>query len=285
MGSGYQATDRAVIDYQLYDLPSVHRELRGPKPLDAGHREYLACAGAAQTFGRFVPTPYPALVGETLGVPVFNLGFAGAGPTYFLKHRQLIDFMNGAKACVIQVTSGRSVSNSLLEINGKGGKATFRDEPGKRMLAQEAYQRLLRAYDLQRVREVVEETQRNWVEQMTALLQAITCPTTLLWFSTRSPDYEICYDSVAGLFGEFPQLVTTTMVNTVALHADQYVEVKTNRGLPQPLFNLKTGEPEVVFPKDRFPDRPDRLRSMNNYYPSPEMHVDAATALTSALRS
>ena len=54
-------------------------------------------------------------------------------------------------------------------------------------------------------------------------------------------------------------------------------------GLPQPLFDRKTGEPVVLWGEDMFPHV--KLRSHNHYYPSPEMHVAAAEALAGPVAS
>ncbi len=286
MGIGYQETDRAVIDYELYDLADVHSNLRGPDPSRWNGNEFIVCAGAAQTFGRFAPRPFPTQLAETLRAPVYNLGFAGGGPFYFLKNQRLLEFMNRAGTCVLQVMSGRSVSNSVFEVTGMGGTVVSRGRRGveRPRLAQDAYRSLLQECDESRVREIVAETRQNWVNEMIELLDKISCPTVLLWFSTRSPEYETSYRDVGRLFGQFPQLVNSEMMAQVARHADRYVQAITDRGLPHLLRNKTTGQPETVFSKERFPNRPDDLRDKNNYYPSQEMHDDAAKALASVLR-
>ena len=123
------------------------------------------------------------------------------------------------------------------------------------------------------------------MQEMICLLERIDCPTVLLWFSTRSPAYETSYVEVGGLFGQFPQLVNSEMMEQVALHAGRSVEAITNQGLPHPLVNKDTGRAETVFPKERFPNRPDNLRTVNNYYPSQEMHDYAAAVLASVLQA
>src|SRR5207245_1765849 len=107
----------------------------------------------------------------------------------------------------------------------------------------------------------------------------------LFWFSKRHPDYVEDSRSVGSLFGEFPQLVDSQMLAQVRSLCDHYVERITCRGSPQPLVSRFTGEPVTV---DLAMDRTDFAGSSwthNRYYPSPEMHVDAAEALHSLCAS
>jgi hypothetical protein len=71
------------------------------------------------------------------------------------------------------------------------------------------------------------------------------------------------------------------MVQEIKPLADDYVECISARGLPQPLVSRFTGEPaSVVHRADLGAGKQD----FNTYYPSPEMHVDAADALIEACR-
>ena len=78
MAAEYQDTDWRIADYQTFCLdPSILDAgsgkplyLRGPRPSSLMPGTYFACIGAAQTFGRFCPKPYPTLLQERLGLPV-----------------------------------------------------------------------------------------------------------------------------------------------------------------------------------------------------------------------
>src|SRR5690606_3193801 len=99
---------------------------------------------------------------------------------------------------------------------------------------------------------------------------AVARPSILLWFSKRTPQHRPRFHSLQAMFGEFPQLVDAAMVRAIAAHTGHYVECVTSRGSPQPLAvpvrpaDAGTGEPEQV------------LWTHNAYYPSPQMHEDAA---------
>jgi hypothetical protein len=106
------------------------------------------------------------------------------------------------------------------------------------------------------------------------LLSCIKVPKILLWLASRPPRYAQGWDSLAKLFGEFPQLVNAEMVAEVRSYCEHYVECVTKRGIPQPLIDRFTGAPTTV--SDPWSSTP---WVKNWYYPSPEMHEDAASAL------
>jgi hypothetical protein len=86
---------------------------------------------------------------------------------------------------------------------------------------------------------------------------------------------------VEGLLGSFPHLVNRAMVETVRSRCSAYVQCVSERGLPQELMSRFTGRPAPV------PQRSDLgggLHRKNRYYPSPEMHRDAATLLEPVCR-
>ena len=312
---GYVLKDWEVIDYECYELEGTGLWFRGPAPeqLEAG--SYFTAIGAAQTFGCFCPRPYPRHLEDRLGMPGLNLGYSGAGPAFYLQHPELLRYINEGAFCIVQVMSGRSTSNSLLEnVNGLAyGK---RRSDGAVMTAETAFKELL-SHELARVplpngrmqaallwilggrplpavRRVVRETRLNWVQEFRALMQAITVPIILFWFSKRTPFYIPRYHRLTSLFGAFPQLVNTAMVRQITPLADHYVECVTDRGSPQPLISRFTGAPVTVdLSKDWKPGAAELgaeeplysgVWKTNIYYPTPQMHEDAADALEAACR-
>lgn len=307
--SGYQARDWDVVDYEMYEHSGSHLWFRGPRPGNLERGRYVVCLGAAQTFGCFVQRPYPALLQSALGIPVVNLGYGGAGPRFYARHPELLSLINGAAIVIVQVMSARSEDNSRFS---SGGLELLTDRTtGEQMSAAHAYAGLLAEHDghLRRLprgvrkgwrafkghREVVrvlDETREAWVDSYSGLMSAITAPTVLLWFSKRRPGVHRTsravwwwqrYDDVNAMFGDYPQLVTPSMVRAVRPWAASYVRCVSDRGSPQPLVSRFTGQPLSV---DYGRDRPDlaEVRTDNPYYPSPEMHEDACAALLEPVR-
>jgi uncharacterized protein DUF6473 len=276
---GYQQVDWKIADYMMYRLPGFPLDLRGPGSQQLIPKGYIACVGAAQTFGRFCQEPFPHLLSQRLRVPVVNFGFAGAGPGFFLRHPQLIQCMNDSRLVIVQVMSARSEDNALFESGGLE-YLTIRST-GERMGAQLAYRGLLESGDIQWVKSIIVETRANWITSYQQLLSQIRVPVMLFWFSVREPEYLEKYDDVEGLLGRFPHLVNREMVEIVRSQCDAYVQCVTDRGLPQRLRSRFTGRPAPV------PVRADLGRwwqAENRYYPSPEMHCEAADLLEAACR-
>ena len=280
MSIGYQRSDAHIIDYEIYQLPGVEGLFRGP-PININNNDYVACLGAAQTFGRFVETPFPRLISRALGIEALNLGRGGAGPTFYLNTPRLMEYINRARVVIVQVLSGRSQSNSLFSIIDHGMHGINLAD-GQKISADQFYTWLL-GQDIQLARKVVAETREHYVANMIGLLNAITPPKILLWFSVRTPEYRERWELPVGrLWGEFPQFVNRAMLDQMRSRADICVECISRRGSPQRLLD-RSGNPTSVETVSLSTSEVV-VRTENRYYPSPEMHEDAATLLIPACR-
>jgi hypothetical protein len=276
---GYPALDEHIVDYEVFDLPPLSG-LRGPEPpLDP--ESFFVCIGAAQTYGRLCQRPFPTILSAELSLPVLNLGAAGAGPLLFLRRPQLFDYINRARFAIVQVMSARGEDNSYFESLDFG--ILRKHSGGEPQLTFQAYQELLETEDENVVRQIVMETRSNFVKYFLQLLDKIEVPTVLLWFARRMPNYVDDYSEVLKLFGGFPQLVDAATLEQIKPHADAYVECVTSEGLPQPLFDRFTGERTTM--RNAPTELGGRELTHNYYYPSPEMHEDAANVLLEPIKS
>ena len=279
MGTGYQERDYEVINYELWRLAGIGAALRGPKPPTLVPGRYVSCLGAAQTFGCYAPQPYPSLLSQALDVGVVNLGVAGAGPKFFLDRPAFLTVANQGNAAVLQVLSGRSVSNSLFDSGGK--EMLTRRSDGVVMGAAPMYEQFLGHADSELVDRVLAETRERWVNEFGELIRAIEVPTVLLWLSVRPPDYDASHDSVQSLFGDFPQLINREMIDGLRADCTAYVECVSREGLPQPLCSRFSGAAVSV---PRRADLGGGTRAVNSYYASPQMHCLAARQLLDEAR-
>lgn len=288
MGSalGYQKSDADMVDYQIWKLWMPQRGLavRGPRPQNIKPKTYCVSLGAADTFGRFVPQPYPQLLAKALDLSSLNLGFAGVGPSFYnqARNQTLIQLVNNAQFATISIFSGRSQSNSKFTTAWRS-QEQYCLENGQTMPADYAYQQLLEDSDRATIAALVEETRSRYLKEFIQLLEKITVPKVLLWFARRSPDYTLTYDSILNLFGGFPHLINRDMVNALKPYCDDYVEYVSSIGLPQPLIHRITQEPITIersrnYVKDKVQLTRSKL-THNRYYPSPEMHLGVAQAL------
>jgi hypothetical protein len=273
---GYQQRDARFIDYELYELPGVNGVFRGP-PVRSD--SYIACLGAAQTFGRFVPLPFPRLIAGDLAIETLNLGRGGVGPAFPLSSPELMNYANRARAVIVQVFSGRSQSSSRFRLSGFGVTGVNLIT-GMESSVDEFFTWALEN-DSQLAREIVIETREAYLRNMERLLDLIRPPKILLWFSVREPDYQESYEMpLPRLFGDFPHLVNRPMVDRLRTRCDIYVECVSRRGLPQLIFDRDTVGDSTA----NGSHAPENIIARNQYYPSPEMHEDAATLLAPACR-
>jgi hypothetical protein len=280
----YQESDRAIVDYQYANLPgtdtSVRSVVRGPIPADLS-ADFIACVGGAHTLGRFVQSPYPALLQKQLGIPVLNLGHGGGKPEFYLQSKGFIEVINKAQCAVIQVMSARGSPNRFLTPTShthnmmKIAEGISSDK--NPLFVDNAYRKLLQQRDPETIREAINETRAHWLSEMENLLDQISIPKVLFWFSVRTPAYVEGFDSPNALLGDYPHLVTDVMIDTLKAKVDGYVECVSKKGLPNALRDRNSGAPVEVLAWQSDP-------SYNHYYPSPEMHVLAADALAPALR-
>lgn len=281
----YQDSDRAIVDYHYTNLPgtdlNVQSLVRGPIPTNLSGA-FIAFIGGAHTFGRFVENPYPALLQEHLGNPVLNLGHGGGKPEFYLQSKGFVDLINKADCAVIQIMSARGSPNRFLRPTSHTHNMMIVNEgiPSSKnpIFVDAAYRTLLKQIDPDRIRGAINETRAHWLAEMKALLDRIVIPKLLFWFSVRTPAYVEGFSSLDALLGDYPHLVTEDMISGLRPMAQGYAEYVGRQGLPQALRDAKSGEPVAIFPWQKDP-------SLNQYYPSPEMHAGAAAMLAPLLRA
>jgi hypothetical protein len=259
-GRPYQFEDREFFDYRMEQLHG--KWFRGP--LDRGP-DAIAWLGAAQTFGRYVADPFPAIVGNRLALGTMNLGGAGTTPEYFLRQPILLDEVNRCPVAVIQVMSARGIDNSLFR-STEGRVDGVRSDTGMPTESLHLINDLLAQGKSNEAHRLVRETQNAWVQKMGMLFEAVRCRTILLYISFREPPPEFIVNDEMVKKG-FPQLISLKMVRDITPLADQFVSVVSRAGIPQVIR-----------------DEDGKIARTNEYYPSPEMHRLAADELTPVVK-
>ena len=280
--SAYSNREWEIVDHHPYRLEGVSLNLKGPGPRALKKGEYVAFLGSSFTFGPFCDKPFPTLLGEKFDVKFINFGVGGADPEFFLNEdlQGVLEYINNAKFVVVQIMTGRAASNSLFR-SVKRNLKLIRISDEKKMNASEAYSWLLQNKDEKTIHEVLEETRDAAIEDYRRLFEKIKVPIVLFWFSKRRPKYieEYSNKRVSGIYGGFPHIIDDRVVKELRKYSDSYVECITNRGRPHKLISRFTGEVSPVFLKGI-----GVSVDHNWYYPSPEMHEDAADALTSIFK-
>lgn len=278
----YDQRDYEVVDYRYWELPGSGMSFRGPRFDADDHTAYLVCAGAAQTFGCLVGQPYPAILAERLRVRGVNLGLGSATPALF-DNAEILNVINGAAVLVLQVMAARQHANSRLR--QLGTDRVYDRRHGDQVPAHIGWQRILDE-ERSKLDTYVEETQHSWTQDYLHLLTKIHVPVILFYFSARpktaGPHRDA--DDLWTLFGEFPQLVDGASIDGVAAACAGYVECTSTRNRGHRLRSRFSGEPVEVDNAILDPRLPGRW-THNWYYPSPHMHEDAATNLTTPVKT
>jgi LPS sulfotransferase NodH len=271
VGHYYQGIDTPYFDYDLHSIDALGEKLyRGPS-VDFS-KPYIACIGAAQTYGRFCAKPYAHLLSEMLGIQVLNLGVGGAGPVHF-DTPEYVDVLNRAELVIFQVLSGRSSNNSAFNNSEHGGLEGVRIRDGEKMRFENFLEDYVKTEDENQVRKIVPETRSNYVRDYAGLMAKVNAPRLLFWFSDRQPEYSIDYKSTWSILNSYPQIIDRGTIDELLPRCDAYVECTSGRGLPQKLWPSDTNIDGAISKGGRL---------YNHYYPSPEMHEDAAVKLLAA---
>lgn len=291
----YASRDYEIVDYKFYELPGTPGvKFRGPAFDLVSTRDYFTCIGAAQTLGIYVERPYSELLAKKLEIPALNLAIGAVWPGFYSDvHPELIDIVNRGRFLILQVMSARGESSSRFEAteiiemmrDRKTGEVLSSIGAWKKILVED------HAYAVQ----YVEELRSSWVRSNLALLEAVKVPVILFWYSRRQQDEPVNYSSEGDVFknlGEFPQFVDSKSVKAVASACDGFAECYSCRNTGHPLISRFTGQPVAInneaMRKDRALSKDNRVTldaATNNYYPSPEMHEDAASVLFEQLQA
>lgn len=280
----YSKRDHAIVDYGFYRfdaLPSVG--FRGPPVPETAlaSGDYFTAIGAAQTLGVYAPAPYPDLLAEELGLPCLNLSTGGGTAAFFASQKALIDLVNRGKFAILQVMTARTEPNSR---GTPVGINFFRDTRTGETEMTEAFWLRLLEQERATVPGLIAESLQSWRDSYRRLAEQIKVPTILFYFSTKPDDETVDYEATTRdeFYGTFPQFVDVAAVREVAAFCDDYVECRSDRGLPHPLIDRFTGEPAKVDFGALHASMASEEHQTNAYYPSPEMHRDAAAALLPA---
>lgn len=183
------------LDYYPCRYGMSRVAFRGPRrDLDC---PYVVMLGGTETYGKFVPEPYPALVEAATGLRVVNLGVVNAGLDLYLKDPAVLDIASRAQAAVVQVVGAQNLSNRFYTVHARRNDRFLSASPVLRSLYSEvdftefSFTRhmlhALQALSADRFEVVAEELRTAWVARMKTLLSSLSCPVVLLWIAGSPP--------------------------------------------------------------------------------------------------
>lgn len=272
-GMAYAYPGAGALDYFPCQYGGSRLTFRGPRR-DLG-QDYIAVLGGTETYGRFVPTPYPDLLEEWLGLPVANLGCPNAGAEVFAQDPGVIATANKARAVIVQVLGAQNLSNRYYAVHPRRNDRFIGATPALRSLyrnidftefafTRHLLQGLQRA-GRDRFELVAQELRDVWVARMLDLLATVSVPVVLVWIGDQPPPAR---KSRADLTTS-PMLVDAEMIATIRARTAGYAEVVLSRDArAEGLAGMSFAPLEAPLAREM---------------PGPAAHREVATGLATAL--
>jgi Domain of unknown function (DUF6473) len=202
---------------------------RGPQCDLSG--AYVAMIGGAQTFGKYVVAPFPALVEEATGYPVANLGGLNAGVEFYLSDPCALQVARKAQVAVVQVTGAEALSNRFYTVHSRRNDRVLTATPALRALFPEVeftdihFTRhlltVLQVAGPDRFAGVMAELKATWIVRMRALLAELPPRRILLWMADAA--LPACANSLDPRAG--PLLIDRQMVEAVLPAVSTFLQV------------------------------------------------------------
>ncbi|QYK43672.1 MAG: hypothetical protein KF887_19560 [Paracoccaceae bacterium] len=223
----YAYAGEGSLDYFPCHYGGSRLLFRGP------HRDlampYVVSLGGAETYGRFIPRPWPDLVEAATGWRMVNLGCVNAGPDAWLADAGALRVAQGARAAVLQVTGAANLSNRHYAVHPRRNDRFVRANGPLRSLFPEVdftnfhFTRhllgTLAEVSPARFATLADDLRAAWVGRMRALIAGLGVPVVLLWIGRAPPPPR---GTPAG--GD-PYLIDAAMIAALRRGVSDYVEV------------------------------------------------------------
>lgn len=224
----YQISGAGALDQPTCRLPGSQLWVRGP--CGVPETPYFAFLGGSETFGRFVQTPFPALIDRLTGQACLNLGCANSGLDTLLSDAALMRAAAGAETVVLQLPGAQNLSNRYYRVHPRRNDRFL--APSNRLIAlypevdftefhftKHLLNSLLRCGS-DRFAEIRAELRGIWLDRMERLLRALEGRVLLLWL--QYPDH---WPQGGEPLGADPLLVTRSLIDRVAGRSLGLIEV------------------------------------------------------------
>ena len=247
---------------------------RGPRRLL--DQPYCAVIGGTESYGKFIPEPFAALVEEGLGLQVVNLGCVNAGIDVFVNDPAVMDVVSGARVTVIQALGAHNMSNRFYVVHPRRNdrflrasamlKALFPSVDFTEFHFTRHMLSALRGRSDSAFEIVVAELQMAWQARMRALAARMAGDKVLLWLVPGADQTGLPEDGL----GADPLFVTRHMIETVRPYFTRVVEVSASEGAQaQGTLGMVHSEMDA---------------QAASALPGPAVHREIAEALTPVLR-
>ena len=178
----------AALEYHACRYGGARVFFRGPeRSLD---QPFMACIGGSETYGKFVPAPWPALAEDILGRRLVNFGCMNAGLDTFLNEPAALAAIGRGDGAILQAMDAHRLSNRLYTVHPRRNDRFIRPAPALRDLYEEVdftefhFTRHmlshLRALSAERFAVIEAELREAWLARMRRLARALPEPSVLM---------------------------------------------------------------------------------------------------------
>lgn len=191
----YALPSEGALDYFPCHYGTSNLSFRGPRR--ALDRPYVVFLGGNETFGKFIPDPFPDLVEEEIGLGAVNLGFSNAGLDLYLNEPALPEIATRAEAVVLQVMGAANLSNRYYTVHPRRNdrflgptpllKTLFRDVDFTDFTFTRHMLFALHERSADRFEVLADELRATWLLRMKELLNRLPPRTLLLWLADQPP--------------------------------------------------------------------------------------------------
>lgn len=209
------------LDYQPVNYPGSMVRFRGPAADLAP--PFVLCLGAAETFGRFIDTPYPTLLARRLTTPVVNLGVPSAGLDVMLCDPVIRDACANATEIVLQITGAANMNNRFYSVHPRRNDRFVKASSILRTIYPEVdftefhfcrhLLTHLKGLSRERFALVEDELRTAWTARMKRFIANVGRPVHLLWLSLHQPGDP---KGASGGIGRDPLFITQSALQEVA---------------------------------------------------------------------
>ena len=271
----YENLGSGALDYFPCRYGKSRLLFRGPRRDLAG--EHIAFLGGNETYGKFITTPFPALVERQIGVTCANFGWLNAGIDAYLGDHALMDVISDARVTVVQVMGAQNMSNRFYSVHPRRNdrfvgasalmRTVFREVDFTEYHFTKAMLHAVQTLSPDRFCLVRDELKNAWLARMKLLLNRIQGKTILLWLANDPPSGRPEEEGVE----QDPLFVDRTMIEAIRPHVTAVVEVVVSAAAKA------RGVDGMVFSQMEAPVASQMM--------GPAAHEEAAEALAEALKN
>lgn len=250
---------------------------RGPRRrLD---RPYMAFIGGTETYGKFLPTPFPAMVEKAMRQTCVNLGCVNGGIDAFVNDTAVMDICHNADITVVQIMGANYLSNRFYSVHPRRNdrflrassvlQAIYNDVDFSeftfvRHMLGALYSKSPERFDI-----VVNEVREAWLARMKNMLAQIGPRVVLLWFSEEKVSDQHWSDRPNQLQAD-PLFITAAMMEDLRPLVQDIVIARPSGEA------LASGTTGMQYPANQSAVASEML--------GPACHAEATAALLSSLR-